>query len=106
MPATYRVRVAAAAKADLREIFLYIANDRPASAEKIKQRLVHGLKSLRFFPERYSKIREKFHTKFIYRHVLIRPYRIVFRVFGNEVLVVRIVHQARLFKRAMLLEFE
>jgi len=73
VPIRYRVRVAAAAKADLREIFFYIANDRPATAEKVKHHLVHGLKSLRFFPERYSKIREKFHTKFIYRHVLIKP---------------------------------
>lgn len=106
MPAKYRVRVAAAAKADLRELFLYVANDRPATAEKVKHRLVNGLKSLRFFPERYSKIREKFHTKFIYRLVLIKPYRIIFRILGNEVFVVRIVHQARLFNRAMLLEFE
>jgi hypothetical protein len=32
---------------------------------------------------------------------LINSYRIVFRIFGNEVLVVRIIHQARGFMRDM-----
>jgi plasmid stabilization system protein ParE len=72
------------------------------AADKLERRIAKSLKSLRRFPERFPKIREKFHTKFIYRQILLNPYRIIFRIFGNEVLVVRILHQARLFTRDML----
>jgi len=101
VPAKYHVRVALVAKADLKEILNYIAFDRPTAADRLERRFAERLKSLRRYPERFPKIREKFHTKFIYRHILINSYRIVFRIFGNEVLVVRIIHQARRFRRDM-----
>jgi toxin ParE1/3/4 len=102
VPAKYHVRVTLAAKADLKEILNYIEFDRPAAADRLERRFTERLKSLRRYPERFPKIRERFHTKFIYRHILINSYRIVFRIFGNEVLVVRIIHQARRFTRDML----
>ena len=98
----YHVRLAMVAKADLTEILNYIAVDHPTAADKLERHFAERLKSLRRDPERFPKIREKFHTKFIYRHILINSYRIIFRIFGSEVLVVRIIHQARLLTRDML----
>lgn len=106
MPAKYRVRLALVAKADLLEILRYIEADRPSAADRLEQRFAEKLKSLRRRPERFPEIREKLHTKFVYRHILINPYRIIFRIFGNEVLVVRIIHQARRFTRAMIFGFD
>jgi plasmid stabilization system protein ParE len=102
VPVTYRVRVTIVAKADLKEILDYIAADRPAAADKLESRFTERLRWLHRLPERFPKIREKFHAKFIYRHILINSYRIIFRIFGTEVLVVRIIHQARLLRRDML----
>ena len=103
MPARYRVRVAMAAKLDVIGILNYIETDHPAAADRLELRFAERLKSLRHNPDRFPKIREKFHTKFIYRHILINSYRIIFRIFGAEVLVVRIIHQARRLTRNMLL---
>ncbi|MCI0694986.1 type II toxin-antitoxin system RelE/ParE family toxin [candidate division KSB1 bacterium] len=102
MIASYRVRVARLAKADLRGILDYIAADRPAAADRLERRVAERLKSLRHNPERFPKIRENFHTKLVYRHILVNSYRIIFRIFGTEVLVVRIIHQARRFTFDML----
>ncbi len=102
MNAKYNVRVTLVAKADLKGILNYIRADRPAAADRFERRFAERIKSLRHNPERFPKVREQFHTKFIYRHILVNPYRIIFRIFGTEVLVVRIVHQARLFTFDML----
>ena len=102
MAVKYHVRITLVAKADLKEILDYIAFDRPAAADRLERRFTKKLKSLRRDPERFPKIREKFHTKFIYRHILVNSYRIIFRIFGYEVLVVRIIHQARRFTHDML----
>lgn len=106
MFARYRVRVAKAAKADLRDILNYVTADRPSAAHKLELRFAKSLKSLRHLPERFPKIRENLHTKFVYRHVLVNSYRVIFRIFGNEVLIVRILHQARRFRRSMLFGFD
>jgi plasmid stabilization system protein ParE len=80
----------------------YIAANRPAAADRRERRVAERLKSLRHNPKRFPKIRESFHTKFVYRHILVNSYRIIFRIFGTEVLVVRIIHQARFFTFDML----
>jgi plasmid stabilization system protein ParE len=90
------------AKADLDEILNYISADHPAAADKLELRFAKRLRSLRHDPDRFPKIREKFHTKIIYRHILINSYRIIFRIFGAEVLIVRIIHQSRHLTRNML----
>ncbi|MGH7594768.1 MAG: type II toxin-antitoxin system RelE/ParE family toxin [bacterium] len=102
MNAKYNVRVTLVAKTDLKGILNYIRAGRPAAADRFERRFAERMKSLRHSPERFPKIREEFHTKFIYRHNLVNPYRIIFRIFGNEVLIVRIIHQARFFTFDML----
>lgn len=102
MLARYRVRVARRAKIDLLEILNYVARDNPRAADKLEQRFTGSLSSLQHFPERFSKIREKFYTRFVYRHALVSSYRIIFRIWGRDVLVVRIIHQARLLREKML----
>jgi plasmid stabilization system protein ParE len=75
VPANYHVRVALVAKVDLKGILEYTASEHPAAADRLEQRFAQKLKSLRRNPERFPKIREKFHTKFVYRHILINSYR-------------------------------
>jgi plasmid stabilization system protein ParE len=76
----YNVRLTLVARADLKGILDYISIDRPATADRLERRFAERIKSLQYNPERFPKVREQFHAKFIYRHILVNPYRIIFRI--------------------------
>jgi len=55
-----------AAKLDL---IGYIEAEAPVAADRLELPFAEKLKSLRHDPDRFPKIREKFHAKFIDRHI-------------------------------------
>lgn len=100
MPAHYPVAVTAAVERDLDAIFDYIAAEAsPARAEKVFARLREQIHSLALEPERGSWPRELLALGVRdCRQLPSRPYRIFYRVAGQQVTVLLIADGRRNLK--------
>ncbi|MBV9758820.1 MAG: type II toxin-antitoxin system RelE/ParE family toxin [Alphaproteobacteria bacterium] len=89
-----KVRLSGRAERDLEEIRDYIARDRPLAASRIVTRVLQSLEHLQHFPllGRVGLVAET-------RELLIAglPYRAVYRVHGDTIVVVAIIHTSRRF---------
>lgn len=101
MPKRYRVEISPAAQADANEIRDYIARDKPRAAEKWGRRVVRLMFSLRSFPLRHEIIPEAKEINRDYRHLLFGKYRVIYRVEEERVVVMRVIHAARLLDESM-----
>jgi len=88
-PATFEVLLTQGAEQDLEAIYDYIAEfDCLANADRVLDQLMEAVGSVSRFPERgsYPKelsalgIRE-------YRQTLFKPYRVIYRIVGSQVIV-------------------
>ncbi len=88
-PLRFQVLLTEGAERDLEALYGYIAEfDQPANADHVLDRLLQAVESLETFPERgaYPKelialgIRE-------YRQTAFNPYRVIYRVLGQQVFV-------------------
>lgn len=100
MPAKYRVDITPAAEADIAEIWDYIAQDNPATATSFILRLEEQIGTLEHFPERCPSIPENELLGTVYRHLLHGNYRTVFKIAGTKVIIMRVLHGARLLELA------
>lgn len=80
------------AVADLLAIHDYIARDSPRYAQRFAERLIAAVQPLESFPQLGRIVPEGDGR---HREVLVRPYRIIYRVDGKQVLIVTIVHGSR-----------
>ena len=96
MPATFRVDISAAAENDIHEIWSFIARDDAKAATRFIHQLEKRINTLHRFPRRCPLISENtlMHTR--YRHLVYGKYRAIFRIAEKRVLVVRVIHAARL----------
>ncbi len=101
MPATYEVHVTPTAEADIAEVWDYIAQDSPAQATVFVGALEEQIASLERHPERCPRIPENEVMGTSYRHLIHGPYRTVFRVVGHRVVILRVIHGARLLDTAL-----
>ena len=77
---------------DLEELVDYIGRDKPDAAARVAQRIVHRLESLSSFP----LTGRKGEVQGTYEVVLTpHPYVAVYRVFDNEMRIMRIRHSAQ-----------
>ena len=85
---SYRVRLTAGAKQDLASIVGYVArNDGEKAAERLLEKLLATAASLGNSPERGSVPAELLALgSREYRQVISRPYRLIYKVMGGEVL--------------------
>ncbi len=97
----YRVEITATAESDLREIFHYIAVDNEAAANRLVSELERQIDSLERYPLRCPVIPESTELGREYRHIIYGPYRTVFRIDGSRVLILRVLHSARLLSLAL-----
>ncbi len=97
VPKKYNVVITATAQADFRKLWEYIAADSPAHAASFLSEIEARALSLEFFPERHQFIGENELLNTDYRHLVYKDYRILYRIDGNDVFIVRIVHGAMLF---------
>ena len=74
----------------------YIARDKPQAAMKWVRSLFKRMASLRHLPFRYEVVPEELDLEREYRHIVFGNYRIIFRVDGKVVWVVRVFHAARI----------
>jgi len=100
----YRVKIAQSAETDLAEIWAYIAADNIDNANQFILKLEQRMKTLSYSPRRCALIPENELLGTRYRHLLIRKYRTVFRISGNTVYILRVVHGAKLLDTSMIEE--
>jgi|SRR5882724_1334381 len=102
MPTRFEVRFTRKAEHDIEEIWSFIAQDSTDEATGFINRLDKHIDTLERFPVRCPLIPENELLRSSYRHLIHGKYRIIIRVSGKTVWVVRIVHGARLLDAAML----
>jgi addiction module RelE/StbE family toxin len=85
------------ALADLRSIHDYIAHDSEAIASNFIERLLNDVDRLAEFLLIGARIRE--FKRSDYRHLIVRPYRVIYRVADDAVFLIAVVHGARDLKR-------
>ncbi len=100
MPETYRVTITARAKQDLRALVRWIAqHDSPGAAEHVLDRVLSTCHTLALQPERGTYPAELAALGIRrYRQVFFKPYRVVYRVDGDQVSVLLIADSRRNFK--------
>ena len=96
MPAIFRVEITPSAEADIAAIWDYIAQESPAAATAFIKALATQIASLQQFPERCPRIAENDILGTNYRHLLHGPYRTIFRISRQTVVILRVIHGARL----------
>ena len=96
MPGKYRVDITPSAEADVEEIWTYIAHDSEIRAAGFIRQLERQIAALERYPARCPLIAENELLGTHYRHLLFQDYRTIFKLSGNVVYVLRIVHGSRL----------
>ncbi|RPI74649.1 MAG: type II toxin-antitoxin system RelE/ParE family toxin [Desulfobacteraceae bacterium] len=88
----YEVLWAAVAENDLKEIIAYIAADSPGNALKILKKVKQKAANLHVFPERGRIVPElQDQGIFIYRELIIAPWRMIYRIAGAKVYVLSVL---------------
>ena len=98
MPVIYSVEITPIAESDVEDIWTYIANDSPANATAFILRLEEQIATLEQSPERCPLIPENEQMGTSYRHLLNGAYRTIFRIGGETVFILRIIHGSRLLE--------
>jgi toxin ParE1/3/4 len=93
----YKVLLTAGAESDLDDLHSYIAEyDSPNSADHVLDRFMEVAESLATFPERGSHPQELLALGIReYRQSLFKPYRVIYRVIGKQVIIYIIVDGRR-----------
>ena len=86
------------------EIWEYIAQDKPDAATAFVLRLEEQIRALERFPERSPLVPDNELLGTAYRHLLQGNYRTTFKVVGSRVIILRVLHGARLLDTGMLEE--
>lgn len=86
---TYEVVLTKDAERDLEDIYRYIAeHDSPANADHVLERLLKTSETIRTFPDRGACPKELRSLGIAeYRQVLFKPYRLIYRVHGRQIVV-------------------
>ncbi|MGE0081738.1 MAG: type II toxin-antitoxin system RelE/ParE family toxin [Thiohalomonadaceae bacterium] len=92
----YRVSWSPEAVEDLEEIAAYIEKDSPHYARAVIDRFLVASRSLNAHPLRGRVVPEM--NDPAYRESFIHSYRMIYRVEGDEVLVVAVIHGRRLLE--------
>lgn len=92
----HRVVVPPCVKKDLKEIVEYHYEVNKAYSQKLFGRLIERIRELETFPEKGRVVPElRDHHVLDYKELIEEPYRIVYRVFGEEVLLVALLDGRR-----------
>jgi toxin ParE1/3/4 len=93
----HRVIWSPEAASDLEGIFTYISRDLQTIAAGFVGRMLDDIDRLADFPFLGPAIREWKRSP--YRHLIVQPYRIIYRVTEDAVILITIVHGAQDLKR-------
>jgi plasmid stabilization system protein ParE len=90
-----RVVVAESTRRDLAEILDYVKVDSPRSARKLIQEIYKRFNKLPSFPK-LGRIIPEIGDSFL-REIVVGPYRMMYRLEENKLIVLRILHGKRFF---------
>jgi plasmid stabilization system protein ParE len=85
------------AQAALKEAIEYVAADSPGNARELLARLLDTAASLTELGERGRRVSE--HDSPFVREMLVRPYRLIYRVRDDTIEIIAVLHQRRSFER-------
>jgi len=102
MPKKFSVDITAAAETDVAEIWEYIAQDKPDAATAFVLQLEEQIGTLERFPERCPLVRENELLGTAYRHLIYGNYRTIFKIIESRVIIMRVLHGARLLDMGLL----
>ena len=102
MTKKFHVDITACAERDVRAIRDFIARDKPRAADTWARSIVRQIRSLKTMPLRHEVIPEARDLGVEYRHIISGNYRTLYRVEGDRVIVVRVIHAARLLDQSLL----
>jgi plasmid stabilization system protein ParE len=91
-----RLRISTRADADLESIWRYIARDNPGAAVRVEEGLHDAMRTLTEFPGMGHTRSDVANPA--YRFWTVAPYVIAYRVEGETLIVVRVLHGARNFR--------
>jgi len=86
------------------EIWEYIAQDKPDAATAFVLRLEEQIGTLERYPERCPLAPENELLGAAYRHLLYGNYRSIFKIVESRVIILRVLHGARLLDTRILEE--
>ena len=92
----FRVEITETAQYDIREIFQYVTSDNQTAAINLVEEIERQIDSLELFPLRCPVIPEYFELGVEYRHIIYGHYRTIFKVESSRVIIMRVIHGARL----------
>ena len=98
MTSRHRVEISAAAERDIRALRDHIACDNALAAQKWEAAVSRQIATLGSFPLRGAVIPEAHFLGARYRQLIHGSYRTIYRIEGQRVLVIRVVHGARQFR--------
>ena len=98
MPKRYKVNLTQLAQKDLERIYFYISDDSIKNAKNFILDLEKKIYSLNTFPERHPFIAENDFFATDYRHLIHKKYRIIYRISGNQVFILRVIRGAKLLE--------
>jgi addiction module RelE/StbE family toxin len=87
------------ALADAEDIAKYIARDSQAYAAGMIQRIVKSVDLLSLFPSMGRHIPEIIDSNI--RELIVRPYRVIYRIESDQVTIAAIIHGARMLEDAL-----
>lgn len=102
MPGKFRVDITETAESDVAGIWEYIAQDKPEAATAFVIRLEEQIGRLENFPERCSLVPENELLGTAYRHLVYGNYRTIFKIAGDRVIILRVLHGMRLLDIGLL----
>ncbi len=92
----YEVIWSEPAESDLREIIGYIADDNPLNARRILKKIKRTASALDLSPERGRIVPElKKYGILQYRELILKPWRILYRISENKVFVLSVIDGRR-----------
>jgi addiction module RelE/StbE family toxin len=91
-----QIKWTARARSDLLAIREYIAADNPIAALAVARRIVASTERLTDFTRSGRLVPE--HETSGVRELVVRPYRVAYRIVGDEVRILKIHHSARMLR--------
>ena len=96
MAKKYKVNISFNAQKDLEHIFFYIAEDSMNNAKNFILELEEKILSLGSMSGRFALIPENIFFGTNYRQITHKKYRVIYKISGNSVFVLRVVQGAKL----------
>lgn len=86
------------AEGDIQSALEFIARDKRPAAEEWLEEILERIYRPESFPLRAARIPESSTIGGDYRHLIFGQYRIIFRIDGKTVKIIRVIHAARLLE--------